>query len=82
MRLNEPEFLDSVEAVQFPNGTDVTYTALVVQRAPNIADSPVYAVSIGNGPLNLISAVDALHLAKAVLTDINSSGYTPTIMED
>lgn len=82
MRLNEPEFLDSVEAVQFPDGTDVTYTALVVQRAPNIADSPVYAVSIGAGPLNLISAADALHLAKAVLTDINGSGYTPAITED
>ena len=82
MPLNEPEFLDSVEAVQFPNGTDVAHTALVIQRAPNLADSPVYAVSIGNGPLNLISAKDALHLAKAVLADINSSGYTPTIMED
>lgn len=82
MRLNEPEFLDSVEAVQFPNGTDVAYTALVVQRAPNIANSPVYAVSIGNGPLNLISAADALHLAKVVLADLNSSGYSPTIMED
>lgn len=82
MPLNEPEFLDSVEAVQFPNGTDVAHTALVIQRAPNLADSPVYAVSIGNGPLNFISAKDALHLAKAVLTDINGSGYTPAIMED
>lgn len=82
MPLNEPEFLDSVEAVQFPNGTDVAHTALVIQRAPNLADSPVYAVSIGNGPLNFISAKDALHLAKAVLTDINGSGCTPAIMED
>ena len=82
MPLNEPEFLDSVEAVQFPSGTDVAHTALVIQRAPNLADSPVYAVSIGNGPLNFISAKDALHLAKAVLTDINGSGYTPAIMED
>ena len=82
MPLNEPEFLDSVEAVQFPNGTDVAHTALVIQRAPNLADSPVYAVSIGNGPLNLISAKDALHLARVVADDIRSSERIPAIMED
>lgn len=46
MTINNPDMLVSFEAVSFPYGQDVDTHQLAVQRAPNLADAPIYAVTV------------------------------------
>lgn len=75
MTINEPDMLVSFEAVSFPYGQDVDTHQLIVQRAPNLADDPIYAVTVDNSPLHFISSRDAAHLVKELARDLYEAGH-------
>ena len=82
MTINEPDMLVSFEAVSFPYGQDVDTHQLAVQRAPNLADAPIYALKLGDSPLHLISAADARRLTDTLAVDLKDSGVIPTFDTD
>lgn len=75
MTINEPDMLVSFEAVIFPYGQDVDTRQLIVQRAPNLADDPIYAVTVDNSPLHFISSRDAARLVMELARDLYEAGH-------
>lgn len=75
MTINNPDMLVSFEAVSFPYGQDVDTHQLIVQRAPNLADDPIYAVTVDNGPLHMITHGDAARLVMELARDLYEAGH-------
>ena len=83
MTINEPDMLVSFEAVSFPHGQDVDTHQLIVQRAPNLADDPIYAVTADNSPLHMITHGDAARLVMELARDLYEAGrITPGEITD
>ena len=83
MTINSPDVLVGFEAVSLPYGQDVYTHQLIVQRAPNLADDPIYAVTVDNSPLHFISSRDAARLVKQLARDLYEAGHiTPGEITD
>lgn len=83
MTINEPDMLVGFEAVSFPYGQDVDTHQLIVQRAPNLANAPIYAVTLGSRPLRFISSREAARLVKELARELYEAGHiTPGEITD
>jgi len=75
MTINEPDLFVLFNATSFPYGTDVETHKLSVQRAPNLADDPIYAVAMDGSPLHFVTHVDAARLVKELARDLYEAGH-------
>ena len=83
MTINEPDLFILFNATSFPYGTDVETHKLSVQRAPNLADGPIYAVTVDNSPLHMIAHGDAARLVLELARDLYEAGHiTPGEITD